>query len=751
MAGSVIGEALVDIKAGTSGFLSGIQGAMGQAEGMFSNMGSNMSSKMTGVGGIMTAGLTAPILAVGAFAIESSVQVDGAMNRMIRKTNETGAEADKTKASFKKVFADVPEDADKVATAMATVHNRLGLTGTDLEGVTKKGIELARMMGTDVNTTVENSAKIFEAWHTPANQVSGDMDKLYVVATKTGVPVDQISQALSKVGAQASAANVPMDSVTAAVGSLAAGGVPARQGVSIISEAIAKLQKEGKDAGVELPAMLQRIANGTATAADKALLGEKNYGKLSGSLGDAKNGYNALKTAQDNSSGAIDKQAKDTESFSDKLKTFKNDLMLAFEPLGKVIIKVFSEVLTAAKPILSILTTIMTAFSTLPGPIQMVIVVIGGILAAIGPLLMILPALAAGFAILSPIVMGIAGAVMAISLPVLLIVGAVILLGVLLYLLYTRFKPFHDAVDQVVGWIKLLLGDLMSGDFGKLGEDFKKGILGALDVLKKFDWGKLGSDLRAGIIAALATFGAWLWAQLAPLGGQLWGAIIGALASFGTWLWGLISNLPMQLWNAYVSIWTQIGTWLWGFLSPLPGQLWNGIVSALGSFGSWLLGLLPDIGGTIWTSITNALGNLGSWLANLFTQAHIEFTIPVINQHVSFNLAGGGMVKARPGGVLAVIGEGGEDEYVLPKSKLGDFGAIASIPQMGGGGFVSGGAVSSFSSSTAKTSDGGIVFQAGAIQINNPTLTSIDEADKLGQRIGYKANEMMRRAGHTRG
>jgi hypothetical protein len=740
----VIGEALFDIKAGTGGFLSDISGAVGKAEGMFSNMGSSMSSKMQGAGGIMTAGITAPIVAIGAFSVEAAVKVDTAMNSMIRKTGETGTAASGLETSFKNVFAKVPEDADKVADAMSTVHNRLGLTGTDLEGVTKQSIDLARLMGTDLTSTTESVAKAFEAWHTPTSEMSVDLDKLYRVSTQTGVKIEDMTGALSKIGAVASAAHVPMDSVTAAVGSLAAGGVPAKQGVSIITEAITKMQDAGMDAGKELPAMLQRIADGHATAADKTLLGAKNYDKLSGSLTDAKNGYTALTGAMDDSKGGIDKQAEATMTFSDKLKIFKNDLMLAFEPLGKVLINVFSNVLKTVQPILPVITGIFGVFSTMPAPVQLIVVAIAGILAALGPILMILPMLASGFGVITTI-MGVLGIASLAAFAPFIIAGVIIAgVAILLYLLYTRFKPFHDAVDQVVGWIKTLLGDLMSGDFGKLGNDFKKGILGALDALKKFDWG--------GFVATL-------WGFIA--GGGLLGKLIGYLKTldwggFVATLWGFISGgglLGMLIGYLQTLDWGGFVATIWGFISG--GGLFGMLISFLqsldwGSFATTVFNALKDVLGGIvgwissldWGQVGNALASaIGNWLHTIKIDTHIP-GIGVVT------LASGAKIGHRPGGMLAIIGEGNEDEYVIPESKMGNFGAIADMPQMAGGGFISGGVVSSLGSSVKSTQAGNTTFN---VAFNNATLTSVDEAERLGRKVAYSASEYLRRSGHSRG
>ena len=818
---NVIGEALFDIRAGTGGFLSDIAGAVGKAEDMFSNMGSSMSSKMQGAGGIMTAGLTAPIIAIGAFSIESAAKVDGAMNSMIRKTGESGVAADKTKQSFKNVFGTVPEDAGKVADAMATVKTRLGLTGTDLEGVTKKGIELARMMGTDVNTTIEGSAKVFEAWHTPANQMSGDMDKLYAISTKTGAPITDLTGALSKVGAVASSAGVPMDSVTAAVGSLAAGGIPARQGVSIITEAITKMQDAGMDAGTEMPAMLKRIADGHATDADKALLGTKNYDKLSGSLKDTKNGYDALLTAQKNSSGAIDKQAEDTMTFSDKLKIFKNDLMLAFEPLGKVLINVFSNVLKTVQPILPVITGIFRAFSNLPGPVQVILVALAGVLAALGPILMILPTLAAGFGIISGLLSGpmLAGAIAFIA-PFLPFIIIAIAIGAALYLLYTYFKPFHDAVDEVVGWVKTLLGDLMSGDFGKLGEDFKNGILAGFNALLSFDWGGLLNTIvsaLSGLGAAILNFilnidwgalGNAIWTaikswlnpkflklltdQLVTIGSFIFDKIKTGLAGLGKWFQDLLSGFGQWVWNGFmvyfnfsaklraefVNLLNNFGQWVWdglitafNFMTKLRtefvnllmgfGQwVWDGLVTAFNfyvKFGTELANTLLSFGSWVWAGIGTLWEDLkagfktvaddfGGAINNILhpptatpaqeTQDAASLQNKSVLQTV-FGLSTGGVVRSRPGGVPVILGEGQDDEYVIPASKMGH------------GGIIGGGLVSAFGSPGGKTSQSGDTHFH--VQFNNATLTSVDDADKLGRRMAYTANEYLRRSGHSRG
>jgi hypothetical protein len=46
-------------------------------------------------------------------------------------------------------------------------------------------------------------------------------------------------------------------------------------------------------------------------------------------------------------------------------------------------------------------------------------------------------------------------------------------------------------------------------------------------------------------------------------------------------------------------------------------------------------------------------------------------------------LANGGIVKASPGGTLALIGEGGQDEAVIPLNRMGSMGANVTINVQG--------------------------------------------------------------------
>jgi TP901 family phage tail tape measure protein len=780
--GDVVGTAIVNLKSDTSGFISDITSALSKGQGLFSNFGNDIAGSMKGAGGIMTAGITAPIVAGALFAVKSFETINTAETSLIRQTNSTGAAATQMKTSFTNVFGNTPDDATTVANVMAVVSDKLHIAGPALENVTKQGLDMSRMLGVDATGAVTGLSTAMNAFHMPASEAGNEMDKLYVISTKTGAPINDLTGTLAKAGSVAYSAKIPMDDYSAAIGSLAASGIPARQGNALLTDGVTKLQTQlGKqDVGNEWNAMMQRIATGTATASDKTLLGQKNYDKLSASLGNTTTGYNQLKAAQDSSAGSIEKQSEATMTLSEKLDEFKNKAEVAFAPFGKVLINVLENVLDAAKPILDILTSVMGVFSNMPAPVQMVVVAILGILAAIGPILMIIGPLATGFGVIAPIVsaIGVAlmttvlPAVLAILIPLLPIIIAVAAIGIALYLLYTYFKPFHDAVNEVAGWIKTLLGDLMSGNFGKLGDDFKKGILAGFSAITSFNWGGMAAKAWSALVSALGQFGTWLWGLISPLPMQLWTAYVGIWVQIGTWLWGLIttlpmklwtayigiwiqigtwlwgliSPLPMQLWTAYVGIWVQIGTWLWNLLSPIPGELWNGITTALVSFGTWLLGAAEGFFSGLPGGIQGAIGGLGDWMLSAAAGFFSGLTSAVSNAVGSITsaklpaMAGGGLVT-KP--TVALIGEAGP-ELVVPLSGIrGGISAAAGA-----------GALTS-ASATTNTAGGDIHVHPGAIQINNPQMNNPQDvenlADLISRKLAFKTESYSRRSGHARG
>lgn len=141
----------------------------------------------------------------------------------------------------------------------------------------------------------------------------------------------------------------------------------------------------------------------------------------------------------------------------------------------------------------------------------------------------------------------------------------------------------------------------------------------------------------------------------------------------------VIKGLVSQLFNMVGSIIRAGGRLLVAAVKGIPGML-KGLGGLFGSAGKFLIGqfvagmknaagLVSDIAGNVWNAVK---GLLNSGIDKI--NSALEFKVEVLGKGISINppdiphLAKGGIVKARRGGVMALIGEGGHDEAVVPLS-----------------------------------------------------------------------------------
>jgi hypothetical protein len=182
-------------------------------------------------------------------------------------------------------------------------------------------------------------------------------------------------------------------------------------------------------------------------------------------------------------------------------------------------------------------------------------------------------------------------------------------------------------------------------------------------------------------------------------------ALVAALVLFFTQ-----TEVGRAAWGAFtdfvVSAATGIGNWfMYVFGEWLPG-IWTGFVEFLGTawagFSEGFMSVLGSLG-DFFKEVIN--GYIGMWesFINFFVDGinsiirglnRIKVNIPAtaLTPALSFGvniptipsveiprLAEGGIVRARPGGIIANIGEGGQDEAVIPLNRMGKMGNTYNI------------------------------------------------------------------------
>jgi hypothetical protein len=178
----------------------------------------------------------------------------------------------------------------------------------------------------------------------------------------------------------------------------------------------------------------------------------------------------------------------------------------------------------------------------------------------------------------------------------------------------------------------------------------------------------------AALVAGLALF----FSQT-EVGQKAWAAFTGyvvsqaqAMAQFFSYIFG--EWLP-GIWTGFVEF--LGGAWEGfseGFMAVLGflGDFFKGVIN--GYIGMWENFINFFINGL--NGIIRGLNRLQVKLPKTqFSEAlTIGVNIPTIPNLELPRLAEGGIVKARPGGIIANIGEGGQDEAVIPLNKMGKMG-----------------------------------------------------------------------------
>ena len=183
----------------------------------------------------------------------------------------------------------------------------------------------------------------------------------------------------------------------------------------------------------------------------------------------------------------------------------------------------------------------------------------------------------------------------------------------------------------------------------------------------------------AALVAGLALF----FSQT-EVGRAAWSAftdfVVSAATGIGNWFMYVFGEWLPGIWTGFVEF---LGTAWAGFS--------EGFMSVLGSLGEFFKEVINGYIG-MWESFINFFINGINSIIRGLNRIKVNIPATALTPALSFGvniptiprveiprLAEGGIVKARPGGIIANIGEGGQDEAVIPLNKMGKMGNTYNI------------------------------------------------------------------------
>lgn len=303
--------------------------------------------------------------------------------------------------------------------------------------------------------------------------------------------------------------------------------------------------------------------------------------------------------------------------------------------------------------------------------------------------------------------------------PMLLIVAAIAAVVGALVFLQVKFNIFGKAWEAIksawsvaVSWfggifsaIGQVVGDFVGGVLGFFG-DIWNGIVGVFNSIVSFvqEW---GLSILAVIFAPISlVIGLFFMFkdQIFAVFQAVWNFIVAVFTPIVQFFGGVFSGA----WNIIVSVWDAAVGWF--------GGVWNGIVGVFAGVAGWFGGIfrgawnaitgifggLAGFFGGVWNTITGMFGRLGSFVGNAIGGAvrgavngalsmvermangfigMINGAIGIINKipgvhignipslHIP-RMATGGIVTPQGGGSIIYAGDGGQNEWVVPESKM---------------------------------------------------------------------------------
>ena len=321
------------------------------------------TQKLAGVGSKMTKTITPAIAGIAAAVFAATEEMDKAFGIIQTGTGASGPALEGLKADFQAVNGTVRATGEEIATVMADLNTRLGLTGETLQEASRAAIESKA----DVNE-VAQAMRIFGVDGEHAAEV---MDSLFVASQKTGVPIGQLTSELQTFGPVLNNLGFSLDETTAFLANLNEAGVDTTR----IMPGLNAFMRNAADEGVtDLRGALMDVVSSmqSAETSSEALniateaFGAEGAQRLITAVDAGVFSLDEMVDMLQTSEGAIMENAAATTTNTEKLKMMRQEI---------------SERLAGA-------------WAMLPLPMQATAGILGSMLAAAGPIMMGLPAMA---------------------------------------------------------------------------------------------------------------------------------------------------------------------------------------------------------------------------------------------------------------------------------------------------------------------------------------------------------------------
>ena len=292
------------------------------------------------VGGIAVATGKA-VVEAGKYLKDLGSQFDEAADAIRIGTGATGDALDGLLDDFDEVYKSVPTTMEDASKAIADYNTRLGLTGPQLQEISKQALQVSDMLGDDLGGVIEESSQAFQQWNIDAENMGGAIDYIFKVSQSTGMGFTDLMSNMQKFGPQLQEMGYSFETASALMGQLDKAGVNTEEVLSAMKKSVGALAKEGISASDGLAMYYEQIKN-AGTAAEAASIASEIFGTKAGStmaaaIRDGTLAVGDLTESLLENGETIAGAAEDTYDFAERLQIMKQGLEVALKPMANTV------------------------------------------------------------------------------------------------------------------------------------------------------------------------------------------------------------------------------------------------------------------------------------------------------------------------------------------------------------------------------------------------------------------------------
>jgi tape measure domain-containing protein len=238
------------------------------------------------------------------------------------------------------------------------------------------------------------------------------------------------------------------------------------------------------------------------------------------------------------------------------------------------------------------------------------------------------------------------------------------------------FVTVFGAIIGAIGPIVQGIIDFISGVIGTIG-GIIQGIVNFVSEVAAATGGVIqgAADIIVGIVTAIIDT---ITSIVLPVVNWMDINIIQPIATFFKGLWDSVVNVTRGFVNGVMGVIAPIANWInSNVIQPVArffGGLWNGIVSGVSSAARAIGNVMGTIGGFVKAPINGIIGAINGVIGVLNGFKVPDWVPGLGGKHPNFPkipmLATGGIVPPTNGGSIIYAGDGGQNEWVVPESKM---------------------------------------------------------------------------------